>query len=171
MIGTISLRQAVPGDRPMLADIAYRAWETGILPLLRERAGMRLSEQRRLAHAVAESLDRIVVAEHDGRVVGWCSRSKHGAYVPFLFVSPKMQSRGIGSALLRRVESLLELGGAGSVNLETPADNVRAVRFYQRQGYRILAMRPESPDGRNALTSVRLEKRLQPFKGRVTEED
>jgi len=171
MIGITCLRQARPGDRTMLADIAYRAWETGILPLLAEKPGMRISEQRRLSHAVSESLDRIVVADHDGVAVGWCSRAKNRAYVPFLFVSPKMQGQGIGSALLRRVESLLELQGAGSVNLETPADNVRAVRFYQRQGYRILAMRPESHDGRNAFTSVRLEKRLQPFKGRVTEED
>lgn len=171
MTGAVRLRQAVGTDRPKLADIAYRAWENGILPLVEERPGMRISEQRRLAHAVAETLDRIVVAELEGELVGWCSRARHRPYIPFLFVSPKQQSQGIGSALLRRVESMLELEGAGAVHLETPADNVRAVRFYQRQGYRILAMRPESRTGGDAFTSVRLEKRLQPFKGRVTEED
>ena len=40
--------------------------------------------------------------------------------------------------------------------LETPADNVRAVRFYERQGYHILALKPDGRDSGGAMTSVRL---------------
>jgi [ribosomal protein S18]-alanine N-acetyltransferase len=171
MTADIIIRKAMPEEADRLGDIAYEAWERGILPLLTEVPGMRHSEKRRLAIAVHEMLDRIIVAELEGIAVGWCSRARNRAYIPFLFVTPEYQGHGIGSALLRRMESLLELEGEQRVLLETPADNVRAVRFYERQGYHILALKP---DGRNlvgSMTSVRLEKRLAPFRGPVPDVD
>lgn len=167
----ISIRKAEPADARRLADIAYRAWEAGIYPLLTKQPGMREAEQRRLAHAVAETLSRIIVAEVDGIAVGWCSRSARRAYVPYLFVMPELQGNGIGSILLRRMESLLELEGAERVQLETPADNVRAVRFYEKQGYRILALRPDGRAAHEPFMSVHLEKRLRPFDGEIADED
>lgn len=166
----ISIRQAVAADTARLADIAYRAWETGIYPLLTDRAGLKQSEQQRLQQAVGETLARIIVAEVDGVVVGWCSRSARRAYIPFLFVMPELQGHGLGSLLLRRMESILELEGADRVQLETPADNVRAVRFYEKQGYRILAMRPDGRAAHEPFMSVRLEKVLMPFEGDIDED-
>ena len=58
-------------------------------------------------------------------------------------MTPLLQNHGIGSALLRRMESMLELEGADRVQLDTLADNVRAVNFYQHQGYQILALKSE----------------------------
>ena len=171
MITDIAIRRAMPEEADRLGDIAYEAWERGILPLLTEVPGMRHTEKRRLTIAVHETLERIIVAEHDGIAAGWCSRARNRSYIPFLFVTPEYQGNGIGSALLRRMESLLELEGEQRVLLETPADNVRAVRFYERQGYHILALKP---DGRNlvgSMTSVRLEKRLAPFRGPISDVD
>lgn len=167
MASDIVIRKALPEEADRLGDIAYEAWERGILPLLSEAPGMRHSERRRFAAAVHDMLDRIIVAELEGIAVGWCSRARGRAYVPFLFVTPEYQGHGIGSALLRRMESLLELQGEQRVLLETPADNVRAVRFYERQGYHILALKPEGRDPAGPLVSVRLEKRLNPFRGPV----
>jgi len=167
----ISIRKAETADARRLADIAYRAWETGIFPLLSAQPGLKETEQRRLAHAVAETLSRIIVAEVDGVVVAWCSRAARRAYIPYLFVMPELQGHGLGSMLLRRMESILELEGAERVQLETPADNVRAVRFYERQGYRILAMRPDGRAAHEPFMSVHLEKRLQPFYGVIEDED
>jgi len=167
MITDIAIRRAMPEEADRLGDIAYEAWERGILPLLTEAPGMRHSEKRRLAIAVHELLDRIIVAELEGIAVGWCSRARNRAYIPFLFVTPEYQGNGIGSALLRRMESLLELENEQRVLLETPADNVRAVRFYEKQGYHILALKPDGRNTGTAMTSVRLEKRLTPFKGPV----
>jgi len=166
----VVIRKAEKEDAGRLADIAYRAWETSILPLLTERAGMRDAEQRRLAQAVAETLGRIIVAEVDGVVVGWCSRAARRAYIPYLFVMPEVQNHGLGSMLLRRMESMLELEGADRVQLETPADNVRAVRFYEKQGYRILALRPDGRAAHEPFMSVRLEKVLRPFEGEIGED-
>lgn len=166
----ISIRKADKTDAARLADIAYRAWESGIYPLLTKQPGLREAEQRRLAHAVAESLNRIIVADVDGIAVAWCSRAPRRAYVPFLFVMPELQGHGIGSTLLQRMESILELEGAERVQLETPADNVRAVRFYERQGYRILALRPDGRAAHEPFMSVHLEKRLQPFYGDIDDD-
>ena len=166
----IVIRKAEVADGRRLADIAYRAWESGILPLLTERPGMREAEQRRLTQAVAETLDRIVVAEVDGVVVAWCSRAARRAYIPYLFVMPELQGNGLGSMLLRRVETILELAGAERVQLETPADNVLAVRFYEKQGYKILAMRPDGRAAHEPFMSVRLEKMLHPFAGVIDDD-
>jgi 2-amino-4-hydroxy-6-hydroxymethyldihydropteridine diphosphokinase len=167
----ISIRKAEKTDAHRLADIAYRAWEAGIYPLLTKQPGLREAEQRRLSQAVAETLGRIIVAEMDGIVVAWCSRSARRAYIPFLFVMPELQGNRIGSMLLRRMESMLELEGAERVQLETPADNVRAVKFYEKQGYRILALRPDGRAAHEPFMSVHLEKRLAPFYGEIDEED
>lgn len=167
----VVIRKAERSDAPILARIAYDAWATGILPLLKERPGMRQAEQRRLTLAVGETLERVIVAEIDEVPVGWCSRARGRAYIPFLFVMPELQSQGIGSMLLRRMESMLELEGAERVHLETPADNVRAVRFYERQGYRILALRPDGRAAHEPFMSVHLEKRLNPFDGEIEDDD
>ena len=109
----------------------------------------------------------LIVAEVNELAVGWCQRIRGRAYVPFLFVTPTLQNQGVGSALLRRMESMLELEGAERIQLDTLADNVRAVNFYQHQGYQILALKPEGPPGHESQMSVRLEKRLQPFLGPI----
>jgi len=82
-------------------------------------------------------------------------------------VTPLLQNQGDGSALLRRMESILELEGHDRIPLDTLADNVRAVNFYQHQGYQILALKTEGQQGRDTQTSVRLEKRLDPWRGPI----
>ncbi|MDB5505846.1 MAG: GCN5-related N-acetyltransferase [Devosia sp.] len=170
MVVTLQIRKAEKTDIERLADIAFRAWEHSILPLLGATPEMVRREKQRLHNIAAETSERIIVAELDGRAIGWCSRARNRAYVPFLFVAPEYQGHGVGTALLRRIESMLELGGATRVHLETPADNVRAVRFYEKQGYHILAMRTDGRTNEDALTSIHLEKTLHPFKGHVTDD-
>lgn len=166
----VSIRKAVTGDMPHLADIAYRAWESGIYPLMTPQPGLKAREQARLGQVVAETLNRIIVAEVAGVAAGWCSRAARRAYIPYLFVAPEMQRMGLGSMLLRRMESLMELEGAARVYLETPADNVPAVRFYEKQGYHILALRQDGNAAHEAFLSVHLEKRLLPFTGEIDED-
>lgn len=166
----LRIRKAEISDAPRLADIAYRAWASGILPILAERKGQRDAEKRRLARAVGEGWRHSIVAEIDDVVVGWCSRLPGRSYIPFLFVMPEIQGHGVGATLLGRMEMMLELEGATHIHLETPADHVRAVRFYERQGYSILALKPEGRAGRDPFASVHLEKRLRPYAGLIEEE-
>jgi len=166
----IRIRKAEITDAPRLADIAFRAWESGILPFLTQQSGLREHERRRIARAVGDGWRHSIVAEIDDVVVGWCSRQPGRSYIPYLFVMPEIQGHGIGAMLLDRMEMMLELEGASRIHLETPADHVRAVRFYERQGYCILALKPESRTGRDPFASVHMEKRLRPYKGGIDED-
>jgi [ribosomal protein S18]-alanine N-acetyltransferase len=166
----IRIRKAEISDAPRMAELAYSAWETGILPVLTTKPGQCETERKRLSHAVGEGWPQSIVAEMSGIVVGWCSRAKDRTYIPYLFVMPEVQGHGIGAQLLNRMEAMLELEGAERIQLETPADHVRAVRFYERQGYKILAMKPDGRGNRDPFASVHLEKRLSPFRGVVADE-
>ena len=161
------IRKAIPSEIETLADIAFVAWERVLLPFLHGPAASREAERNRLSAAVRDGLDRIIVAEVNEVSVGWCQRARGRAYIPFLFVTPLLQNQGVGSALLRRMESLLELEGSDRIQLDTLADNVRAVNFYQHQGYQILALKTEGAPGRETQMSVRLETRLDPWHGPI----
>ena len=161
------IRKAIPSEIETLADIAFVAWERDLLPFLHGSAASREAERSRLSAAVRDGLDRVIVAEVNEVSVGWCQRARGRAYIPFLFVTPLLQNQGVGSALLRRMESLLELEGADRIQLDTLADNVRAVNLYQHQGYQILALNTEGLPGRETQMSVRLEKRLDPWHGPI----
>jgi len=163
----LTIRKAYPEEIDTLADIAFVAWERDLLPFLNGAAASRHAEQERLTAAVRDGLDRVIVAEVNSVAVGWCQRIRGRAYIPFLFVTPLLQNQGVGTALLRRMESLLELEGADRIQLDTLADNVRAVNFYQHQGYQILALKSDGQHGRETQMSVRLEKRLDPWRGPI----
>ena len=159
------IRKALASEAERLADIGYLAWDRDLRPFLAGEQQNRPAERRRLQAAVHELLDRTIVAERDGIPVGWCARARGRAYIPYLFVAPLSQNQGIGTLLLNRMESILELEGCDRVQLDTLSDNVRAVNFYQHHGYQILALKREGPPGRDPQTSVRLEKRLAPYRG------
>ena len=65
-------------------------------------------------------------------------------------VSPDARRQGVGSALLERVEGWAQLHGCRQLKIETQNTNVRACRFYERQGYGLRAIRraayPELPE-------------------------
>jgi ribosomal-protein-alanine N-acetyltransferase len=49
---------------------------------------------------------------------------------------------GVGSRLLRAAEDRLRAAGSASVALETAVDNLSALAFYERHGYRVLRTYP-----------------------------
>ena len=65
-------------------------------------------------------------------------------------VSPDARRRGVGSALLERVEGWAHLHGCRQLKIETQNTNVRACRFYEQRGYELRAINraayPELPE-------------------------
>lgn len=159
------IRHADPCEAMDLAALGFVAWEQGILPLYRERNDSQDALMNQLAGYCQDRIADIIVAEVRGEILGWCSRARGKAYVPYLFVTPHLQGQGIGRLLLKRMESIFELEGHDVVQLETPADHVSAVKFYENQGYSILAMKMDGRGAHKPYMSVRLEKRLRPFNG------
>lgn len=105
--------------------------------------------------AVDEGDAYILVAERDGRAVGvavvhvaaredmgWDQDSltasfidETNAYLADIEVSPGMRNRGIGAALLRRVEEEARRRGKTRIWLHADGQNVGAHRFYERHGW------------------------------------
>jgi ribosomal-protein-alanine N-acetyltransferase len=166
----LRLRPAERGEGEHLAAIAFEAWQRDLRPYLSGPAADSAAERHRLKSIVTTLFERIIVAESAGVILGFGARSRGRAYIPYLFVAPNAQNRGIGTLLLHRLEALFELEGQDRVELDTLSDNVRAVRFYQHQGYRILALK-RSGATENDETSVRLEKQLSPYRGAILDED
>ena len=57
----------------------------------------------------------------------------NGEYIEGIFVSEEAQSRGIGKLLLNHAK-----GRKPALRLNAYQKNVRAIRFYQREGFKIL---------------------------------
>jgi N-acetylglutamate synthase-like GNAT family acetyltransferase len=56
------------------------------------------------------------------------------------------QLGGIGSALVRAVKDAARAGGCTRLWVVTTNDNVDALRFYQRRGFRLVHLRPGAVD-------------------------
>ena len=53
---------------------------------------------------------------------------------------------GIGTTLMGHVETAAKAGGCSQIWLVTTNDNLRALRFYQKRGYRIISVDPGAAD-------------------------
>ena len=86
-----------------------------------------------------------LVAERDGRPAGLlCHRDDGDGSCELALLSAEPRRAGTGTAL---VDALASRVGAGScIWLVTTNDNVDALRFYQRQGFVLRALRPGAVD-------------------------
>ena len=98
----------------------------------------------------------------DGRVVGAICGWVEGPVGRFerLMAAPDARRRGIGSALVARIEDELERRGAARVEIDVGAIVTANIAFYERCGYaRLRARRPVAfPD----VELVVMGKRLRP---------
>jgi putative acetyltransferase len=75
-------------------------------------------------------LAQIVVAEQDDALIGFVTIDGTG-YLDQLVVSPAQWGSSISRALVDEAKRL----SPGGVTLKVNADNVRAIRFYERNGF------------------------------------
>lgn len=84
-----------------------------------------------------------LVAERDGQPVGIVTYDADGDDVEVVYIEVTAKHQGVGTRLLDAVE---DRTGAQRLWLVTTNDNLDALRFYQRRGFRIREVRPGASD-------------------------
>jgi ribosomal protein S18 acetylase RimI-like enzyme len=84
-----------------------------------------------------------LVAERDGEPVGVVTYDTDGDDVEVVYIEVTAKHRGVGTRLLEAVEARTE---GHRLWLVTTNDNLDALRFYQRRGFRIAQVRSGAVD-------------------------
>ncbi|HEY70653.1 MAG TPA: GNAT family acetyltransferase [Anaerolineae bacterium] len=79
------------------------------------------------------------VAAEDGKIVGTAMSGYdgHRGWVYYVAVHPDIRRRGIGSALMQKVEAALKEIGCPKLNLQIRAENESVKAFYEALGYQV----------------------------------
>ncbi|UWQ61793.1 GNAT family N-acetyltransferase [Leisingera caerulea] len=120
---TLALRPAAPLDAGAVGDILYRfQQDTEWMPKLYTSA--------EVISFCGMMIDRgwVTVAERDGSIAGFLAQD--GQEVCSLYLAPGACGQGAGKALLDEAKS-----SAPRLTLRTFAANIRAQKFYQREGF------------------------------------
>jgi ribosomal protein S18 acetylase RimI-like enzyme len=125
------IRAAEPGDRAELERFLERWYSLRIA-----RLG---TLERPLDHTM-------LVAERDGRLLGVLTYVVRGAECEVLTLHTDERRNGVGSALIAKVKQIAQRAGCTRLWLITTNDNVDALRFYQRRGFRLAALQPGAVD-------------------------
>jgi len=134
------------------------------LPLghpLFERYGFEAAGTARSLIAAMEAGEGVLLAERDGRPVGfawWVARGAFGRspYLRLLVVDRAWSGGGIGGALLDAVEARA-FAAAADLFLLVTDDNTAAQRFYARRGFAEVGRLPDYV--RSGITEVVMRKR------------
>jgi len=82
------------------------------------------------------------VAERNGERVGLLTYRRHDDGCELAVIVVRDQFHGVGTEL---VEALVrEIAGRARIWLVTTNDNLDAIRFYQRRGFRLAVLRPDA---------------------------
>jgi GNAT superfamily N-acetyltransferase len=87
-----------------------------------------------------------LIAERDGKLAGVLTYVIDGDECEILTLHTAEQWRGAGTALLESVERVASEHGCRRLWLLTTNDNVDALRFYQRRGFRLAELNPGAID-------------------------
>jgi ribosomal protein S18 acetylase RimI-like enzyme len=124
-----TLRAIEPADRQVVTALLVREWGAVEVVALS------------LGGVVDASALPGLLAEQDGAVVGLLTYLVDGQDVELVTINA-FTGGGVGSALLTRLIDDLRGTGATRIRLTTTNDNLRALRFYQRAGFVLTALRP-----------------------------
>ena len=86
------------------------------------------------------------VAIDEQNIFGMITYLDRGNTLEVISLDSLRANQGIGSALLQKVETTAVLSHKTGVELITTNDNLHALGFYQRRGYRLTQLFPEAVD-------------------------
>ena len=143
------LRPALPADAPALAALGRDSFIAKFGAMYRpEDLAAFLAEQHApqiVAAQLADPAYRVMLAERDGALVGYCklglscgwpehARGSHAIELKQLYTAPGATGGGIGSALMDWALAEARALGADEIQLSVWSGNTDAQRFYHRYG-------------------------------------
>jgi len=114
--------------------------------LLNERWG---GEGRVVVHGEtfdARTLPAMIAGEQEGLATYQIRRAKGRTLAELITLDALTARLGVGTALIEGLLSKLRAEGVNVLRVTTTNDNLDALRFYQRRGFRIIVVRPGAVD-------------------------
>jgi predicted acetyltransferase/N-acetylglutamate synthase-like GNAT family acetyltransferase len=133
----MEVRDATAGDRAWLAGVLAERWGSTLIA-------------RRGTLVDAGGLPGLI-AEIDGEPVGLATYEETDGMIEIVTLDASREPQGVGTALVERLVALAGERHCSRVWLVTTNDNLRALRFYQRRGFRLAALRAGAVDRARAL--------------------
>lgn len=165
---TISVRQAVAGDAPAIADVHVAGWRWAYRGLIPDAVLDALTVARRAAMwrgilSAPGTASRVWLAERDGRVVGFAATApaSEAGLAPdtgkltAIYLARDAAGAGAGRALLEHATGDLRQRGYRRAVLWVFAANLRARRFYEIAGWRFDGTSKLEVHGGAELTELR----------------
>src|SRR5271167_3896697 len=135
----VQLRNYAPSDFDKLYALDHLCFPPGIA-----------YSRRMLAYFLRMPQGICTVAEHNGDIAGFIITEEDAprGHILTLDVPDSHRRLGIGTQLLTRGEEELAARGVTEIVLETSVENAPGVAFWQRRGYRTVAILPRYYLGR-----------------------
>jgi GNAT superfamily N-acetyltransferase len=164
------IRPAVHADALEIARVFVESWRWAYPGLVPQTYLDALSAQRHARHwaaAIAAKTSASIWVAHDER--GCCGMASAGpartmrygvGEVYTLYVSPRVAGRGVGHSLLAYTVAQLKATMHASAILWVLENNVRARRFYAREGWSDDGKRGQEEIAGSSLTVVRYGRAL-----------
>jgi ribosomal protein S18 acetylase RimI-like enzyme len=147
---TMHIRPYRPEEREILKDITARTFEEVSIDRNIEKQFGLLNgtdwawrKRRHIDGDCDAQPDGILVAEQDGRIVGYITtrfdRDAQVGLIPNLAVEPEFQGRGIGRQLIEAALDLFRRNGLKYAKIETLDQNPVGQHLYPRCGFKEVA--------------------------------
>jgi ribosomal-protein-alanine N-acetyltransferase len=157
LISETDIRLAVQGDAVGIAGLSRRSIEQGL--------EWRWTP-RRVMNALADADTHVIVARRGNDLQGFgiMSYGDEDAHLQLLATQSRCRRQGVGSSLLRWLETSARVAGIATLRLEVRSDNVNAQAFYRHHGFEGVERRAGYYQG--VADAVRMSKvlRVEPAK-------
>jgi ribosomal protein S18 acetylase RimI-like enzyme len=132
---SVRIRAATAEDRPALEPFLTR-WHS-----------LRVARRGTIEHPLDHPM---LLAEDGAELLGVLTYAIRGSDCEVMTLHTDRPRSGVGTALLAEVEQIARAAGCTRLWLITTNDNVDALRFYQRRGFRLAALHRGAVDDSRA---------------------
>lgn len=139
MESLFQFRQKNPSDDAWISEVATRLW--GSVEIISKEHTYNILKLPN------------VVGIKDGKPVGFASWVCEGSECEIVALYAAHEKQGLGTALIERTKETAKADGCVRLWLMTTNDNTKALRFYQKRGFVITAVRINAIEVQRKLKS------------------